>query len=146
MNMIDLTGREVKESRLIKSTSKRQITIPKSFFEILALKDGVSFEAQVIDSGVFLRPIKDLPLCIRDQDREEIIRQVLSEGYTGESLVEELNSRLKAYDDFLHNRVQEFEKDILESNDGSDVEPGVDSFNGLDVLFNKEIREIIKNP
>lgn len=144
--LINLTDREVKESRQIKSTSKRQITIPKSFFQILAIQDRATFEAQVIGDGVFLRPIKEVPLCIRDQDREKIIRQVISDGYNGEDLVNELNHRLKEYDDFLYSRVQEFERDIMNNIEGLDVEPGDDSYNGLDVLFDQEIGEVVEEP
>jgi len=68
-NNIMLNERATKETRLIKSTSKRQITIPKSFFEILAIEDGVTFVAQVNENGIFLKPQSIMKQSIRDQDR-----------------------------------------------------------------------------
>lgn len=136
---IKFNGQEAKETRLIKSTSKRQITIPKSFFELLALEDGVTFVAQLYDDGVFLKPYKTEKKSVRDQDRKHIIHQVFREGYSEEELIEELNYRLKKYDEFMARRVQEFENDIAGNSDdvvGDGPEAG--SFNGLDVFFNKE--------
>lgn len=132
-------GQEAKETRLIKSTSKRQITIPKSFFELLALEDGVTFAAQLYGDGVFLKPYKTEKESVRDQDRKRIIHQVFREGHSEEALIEELNYRLKKYDEFIVRRVQEFENDI--AGNGDDVVgdgPEADSFNGMDVFFNKE--------
>lgn len=126
-----------KETRIIKSTSKRQITIPKSFFDLLTLQDGVTFVAQLFENGILLTPQGAIDnIC--DQDREQIIRQVLQDGYSGEELVKELNYRLKEYDELIASRVQEFDNDINDRNDVMDGEPGVESFNGLDIFFNQE--------
>ena len=144
-NNIILNERAAKETRLIKSTSKRQITIPKSFFELLAIQDGITFVAQVFDNGIFLKP-QTKKQSIREQDREHIIRQVFSEGYSEEEIIEELNYRLKEYDEFIARRIQEFENDIADSNDGTGDEPEVESFNGLDIFFNEEAGTSFKEP
>lgn len=136
---ITFNGRKAKETRLIKSTSKRQITIPKSFFDTLALEDGATFVAEVYDNGVFLKPQFKSKENARDQDRERIIRHVFREGHSSqEELIEELSYRLKKYDEFIARRLQEFENDILNSANELDDAPGADSFNGLDVFFDKE--------
>ncbi len=145
-NNIMLIERAAKETRLIKSTSKRQITIPKSFFEILAIEDGVTFVAQVNENGIFLKPQSIMKQSIRDQDREHIIRQIFREGYSEEEIIEELNYRLKKYDEFIAHRVQEFDNDIADSYDGTGDEPEVESFNGLDIFFHEEAGASHKEP
>ncbi|SFH27619.1 hypothetical protein SAMN05660649_04548 [Desulfotomaculum arcticum] len=141
---IMLNERAAKETRLIKSTSKRQITIPKSFFGLLAIEDGVTFVAQVNESGIFLKPQSTKKQSIRDQDREHIIRQVFREGNSEEEIIEELNYRLKKYDEFIARRVQEFDNDIADSYDGTGDEPEVESFNGLDIFIHEEAGASLK--
>jgi len=135
---ITFDGQYPIETRLIKSTSKRQITIPKSFFEFLALEEGVTFMAQLFNGGIILKPYKTEKESVRDQDRKRIIHQVICEGYSEEELIEELNYRLKKYDEFIVRKVQEFENGIAENNDSVGDEPEADSFNGLDIFFDKE--------
>ena len=135
---IMLSGRASRETRLIKSTSKRQITIPKSFFDYLAIEDGITFVAQVIDDGIFLKPQSLHGETVNDQDRKRIIRKVLQEGYSGEEMVEEISYRLQQYDEFIARRLREFENDIADSVEGADVIPGVEAFNGLDIFFDQK--------
>lgn len=126
-------GKAAKETRLIKSTSKRQITIPKSFYDLLSINEGELFTAHLFNEGILLIPSRE---TIRDQDRKSIIAKVLQENYSGSDLIEELNFRLKQYDDFIAAKVAQFEKDIADSN----LAPEDDevSYNGLDVLFDVE--------
>ena len=135
---IMMSGRAARETRLIKSTSKRQITIPKSFFDCLAIEDGITFVAQVIDDGIFLKPQPVHGETVNDQDRKCIIRKVLQEGYSGEEMVEEISFRLQQYDEFIARRLREFENDIADSVEGADVIPGVEAFNGLDIFFDQK--------
>lgn len=127
------------ETRLIKSTSKRQITIPKSFFDILSLENDVTFIAHLHNDGIFLKPQIKSQDSIWDEDRKEIIRQVVSEKLTGEELVEELNFRLKKYDEFLTRKIEEFDSDIQNTEKGLDDTVGVDNFNGLEVFFDTKV-------
>jgi len=136
----------VVETRLIKSTSKRQVTIPKSFFNILSLEQGVTFVAQLFDEGIFLVPQIRSEQSIWDEDRKAIIRQVMREKLNGEELVEELNFRLKKYDEFLVKKIEGFEAEILEEEKDLDDTLGVVNFNGLEILFNPEIEASSKEP
>lgn len=52
--MNKLTG--VNEYRDIKITSKRQLTIPKSYFDALNIEDEV--HAYLLEDGIFLQPVR----------------------------------------------------------------------------------------
>lgn len=67
MEIMNFDGRQVKEYRQIKITSKRQVTIPKSIFDLLELKDGDSLMAYAFEDGVLLKPYKDKE-TVYDQD------------------------------------------------------------------------------
>lgn len=126
-------GKAAKETRLIKSTSKRQITIPKSFYDRLSLQEGEVFTAHLFNEGILLIPSEE---TVRDQDRKSIIARVLQENYSGGELIEELNFRLKQYDDVIESKIAQFEKDI-EDRDIASEDDEV-NFNGLDVFFDVE--------
>lgn len=125
----------VREYREIKITSKRQITIPKSFFDNLAIEE--TFQAYLLDDGIFLKPIQKTE-TVYDQDIQSIIRQVIKEGYSGEEFVGELTYRISEYNKLIERRIQEFQDDLRGSS-GSD-ELGDDDFNGLDIFFYEEAR------
>ncbi|RYD07211.1 hypothetical protein N752_01095 [Desulforamulus aquiferis] len=129
---LKMDGRKINEFRQIKVTSKRQITIPKSIFEIFALKAGDSLIAYALEDGIFLKPHKDKP-TVYDEDVKMIVKKAIEEGYEGEELAEEITFRLKEYEDFLKARAQEFEEDLLD--DGVGDRSGVEDFNGLDIFF-----------
>ena len=139
MESLNFNGRQVKEYRQIKITSKRQVTIPKSIFELLELKDGDSLMAYAFEDGILLKPYKAAE-TVYDQDVKKVIHQAINEGYTGEELAEEIALRLKEYERFLTRRVQEFEDDIAD--DGMDDKAGdvvgVEGFNGLNIFFDSE--------
>lgn len=139
MEILNFNGKQVKEYRHIKITSKRQVTIPKSFFELLALRDGDSLMAYVLEDGIFLKPYRAAE-TVYDQDVKKIIRQAINEGYTGEELAEEIAFRLKEYENFLKRRVQEFENDIAEKwmADEAGKVAEAESFYGLDIFFDPE--------
>lgn len=134
------------ETRLIKCTSKRQITIPKSYFDILSLEHGVTFVAQLFDDGIFLSPYIKSEDSIWDEDRKEIIRGVVKEGFTEEEMVEEINFRIKKYDEFLLRKIEEFDSDIMEDEKSLGDTLGVTNFNGLDIFFDSEIETPAKEP
>ena len=133
---ININERRVKELRLIKITSKRQITIPKSVFDLLQLKDGDYLAAYALDDKIILEPVKTKD-TVYDLDVKAIITQAINEEYTGTELAEEIYLRLKEYNSFLTEKVRKFEADI--ANHGISGAPGdvseVDSFNGLDVFL-----------
>lgn len=123
----------VREYRDIKITSKRQLTIPKSFFDALNIEDEV--EAYLLDDGIFLKPIRKRE-SVYDQDIQTIIQNVLSQDLPKEEMAKELTKRITEYNEFLAARVQEFKDDMVHSE--SEEDEGDFDFNGLDVFFNEE--------
>jgi len=130
----------VKEYRDIKITSKRQFTIPKSFFDALNIEDEM--EAYLLEDGIFLKPIHKTE-TIYDKDIREIIRKTMDEGLEKEEFIKELTSRISQYDRFIANRIQEFKEDMRADSESEDDEGDVD-FNGLDVFFDEENGEAVK--
>ncbi|QTH41003.1 AbrB/MazE/SpoVT family DNA-binding domain-containing protein [Cohnella sp. LGH] len=129
--MNKLTG--VIEFRDIKITSKRQLTIPKSYFDALNMEDEV--QAYLMDDGIFLKPVR-IKQTLQENDIQLIVRKTLAEGLSEEELARELSHRITAYHRLLAERVHEFMEDMADS--GSDDEKGDLDFNGLDVFFNEE--------
>ena len=69
------------ERKIISISSKRQVTIPQKYFESL----GFSQEAECImkDGGIFIRPVH----IEGNEFSEEILADLISEGYSGETLL-----------------------------------------------------------
>ncbi|BCG57723.1 AbrB/MazE/SpoVT family DNA-binding domain-containing protein [Paenibacillus sp. URB8-2] len=129
--MNKLTG--VNEYRDIKITSKRQLTIPKSYFDALNLEDEV--QAYLLDDGIFLKPVRTKE-TLQEKDIQSIVRKTLAEGLSEEELAMELTRRINEYNRLLADRVHEFKEDMADL--GSDDDKGDLDFNGLDVFFNEE--------
>jgi len=137
--MNKLTG--VNEYRDIKITSKRQLTIPKSYFDALNIEDEV--QAYLLDDGIFLKPVRNKE-TLQEKDIQSIVRKVLAEGLAEEELAKELARRINEYNRLLADRVHEFMEDMADS--GSNDDKGDLDFNGLDVFFDKKNGEAAENP
>lgn len=138
-NYLNFVGEgEVLEYREITVTSKRQITIPKSFFDRLAVEQR--FVAYLTNEGIFLKPIRTESETVYDDDLKNIVRKVVSEGYSGEEMVEEIVYRFGEYNKLIEKRIQEFERDLT-SDSVSDDESEDEHFYGLDALFDAETGE-----
>jgi bifunctional DNA-binding transcriptional regulator/antitoxin component of YhaV-PrlF toxin-antitoxin module len=122
----------VREYRDIKITSKRQITIPKAFFDYLGMEETV--HAFLLDDGILIRP--EQKKSIEEMDIEAILRNVMSEGYSGDELTDEFTRRVKEYNMVMDRRINEFLGDIT-SDAVSEADEG-DGFNGLDIFFDEE--------
>lgn len=125
--------RDILENREITVTGKRQITIPKSFYDRLGIEQ--SLEAYLTTDGIFLKPKKMFETTMYDKDVKKIVQKAISEGFTDEKLADEIAHRLDEYNKFISSRIKQFQDDLytpLDSDEG-DV-----SFNGLDTFFNKE--------
>ncbi|EIJ80578.1 hypothetical protein PB1_09462 [Bacillus methanolicus PB1] len=87
-NVLELkkeTVRMVKPKR-ISVSSKRQITIPKEFYDELKINDEVL--CQIIDGALVIKPVEE------DVDFSEfILRDLINEGYEGEELLQEFAYR-----------------------------------------------------
>lgn len=122
----------VREYRDIKITSKRQLTIPKAFFDYLGIEETV--HAYLLDNGILIKP--EQKKSIQDQDIQTILQNVMSEGFSGDELADEFSRRVKEYNRFLDNRIEGFLNDITSDAVSEDDEG--DDFNGLNIFFDEE--------
>lgn len=130
--------KNVREYRDIKITSKRQLTIPKAFFDYLEMEETV--HAFLLDDGILIKPEQKKP--IEEMDIEAILRNVMSEGYSGDELTDEFARRVKEYNMVMNRRINGFLDDmtsdaVFEADEGDD-------FNGLDIFFDEENGENFK--
>ncbi|UOF91532.1 AbrB/MazE/SpoVT family DNA-binding domain-containing protein [Fodinisporobacter ferrooxydans] len=134
MNKIIFDLDQVQEHRDIKITSKRQLTIPKSFFDHLGVEETV--QAYLLEDGIFLKPVRHRTRTVSDLDIESIVRKVISDGYTGEELAKEIAYRINEYNKQMEKRIQQFLDDMKADPESEDGEG--EDFNGLDIFFDKE--------
>ncbi|WP_240378133.1 AbrB/MazE/SpoVT family DNA-binding domain-containing protein [Bacillus piscicola] len=74
------------ETKHIRVSEKRQITIPKRFFEKLGIEGTLVCELR--DNEIVLRPAPT-----NDDFSEEILRDLVQEGYEGEELLTEFQKQ-----------------------------------------------------
>lgn len=69
------------ERKIISISSKRQVTIPQKYFELLGFDD----EAECIlqDGGLFIRPVR----IGGNEFAEQILADLIAEGYSGTELL-----------------------------------------------------------
>lgn len=130
--MFDAMG-SVKQYKSIKITSKRQVTIPKSFFDHLGIEESV--QAYLTDEGIFLKPIRH-EKTIYQKDTQSIVKNVLKEGLSEDETAYEISRRIEAYDTLLDKRIQEFMDDLGDA--GVPIEEGEINDNGLDIFFDEQ--------
>ena len=77
--------------KIISVSIKRQLTIPQKFFDAL----GFSNEAECIlhEDGLFIRPV---PLTGSGEFSEQILADLISQGYEGQTLLEKFKEYSKA--------------------------------------------------
>jgi bifunctional DNA-binding transcriptional regulator/antitoxin component of YhaV-PrlF toxin-antitoxin module len=127
---------KVREYRDIKITTKRQLTIPKAFFDYLGIEETV--HAYLLDDAILIKPAQKK--SVQEMDIEKIVRNVMNEGYSGDDMAEEIAYRIKQYNEHVERRINEFLNDMTSEeveDDQGDVE-----FNGLDIFFDEENGEI----
>jgi bifunctional DNA-binding transcriptional regulator/antitoxin component of YhaV-PrlF toxin-antitoxin module len=79
------------EARRINVSTKRQITIPQKFFE--ALNIGNEVECFIRNNEIVIRPIH-----ASEEFSEEILRDLIKQGYQGEELLQkfrEMRSKVR---------------------------------------------------
>ncbi len=99
-----LTEGDYMESKIIRVSQKRQITIPLKFFEKLNLSNEV--ECSLEDNAIVIRPLQ------RNQDEfsVEILRELVSKGYSGEELVQQFEIKRANIKQAVHNMLEEADK------------------------------------
>jgi AbrB family looped-hinge helix DNA binding protein len=88
--MDKVPDRKKKLVRRISVSSKKQITIPKDFYDELGIGDEVLIELS--DNKLIIRPIREDHFDFSDL----ILKDLINEGYTGEEL----------YEEFIHRKSQ----------------------------------------
>ena len=116
-SLVDIEKTGIRDYREITVTSKRQITIPKLYFDHLQIHD--TLEAYLVGDGIYLKPKK--MQNIYTSDLRQIVLNTIREGYDGEELANEVVLRIEKYTDVLNGRISEFD-------DGD----GVESLNGFE--------------
>lgn len=110
-NVLELekeTGRMGKPKR-ISVSSKRQITIPKEFYESLNISEEVL--CQVVDGALIIKPVQE------EVDFSEfILRDLVNEGYQGEELLHEFTHRKSQIRPALSQMIAENRDHIVYSN------------------------------
>lgn len=86
MGVATLTRGETMERKRISISSKRQITIPQKFYDEL----GFDNEAECVlqDGELILRPVGNSS----GEFAEQILADLLNQGYTGDELLEQFKS------------------------------------------------------
>ncbi|NLB73907.1 MAG: AbrB/MazE/SpoVT family DNA-binding domain-containing protein [Firmicutes bacterium] len=80
------TERDYMDSRVIRVSRKRQITIPLKFYEALNLGDQV--ECSLGDGAIIIRPARRTD----DEFSVEILKDLVSKGLSGDELVREFEA------------------------------------------------------
>lgn len=89
MNAQNAPGESAMERKIINVTGKRQITIPLKFYEKLHF--GKEVECYLTDDAVLLRPLSSS----QDNFSEEILKDLVSQGYGGSELVSKFSEQRK---------------------------------------------------
>ena len=123
MTTVALKDRGVMEMKRVSISAKRQITIPQKFFSML----GFDTEAECILRGneLVLRPVKKY---ISSEFAEEILKELITEGYSGTELLEEFKLRQKAVRPAVEAMLTEAEK----------VASGESAYVSYDEVFGEE--------
>ena len=82
-------GNFLAERKIISVSTKRQVTIPQKFFDML----GFQNEAECIlkDDGIFIRPVR----MGGSEFAENILEDLIAQGYSGKELLEKFKEQRK---------------------------------------------------
>ncbi len=91
------------DSRVIRVSPKRQITIPLAFWKALDLSSEV--ECSLVDGAIVILPLR------RSQDEfsVEILKDLVAQGYSGDELVRRFEAQ--------HNNIKRAVRNLLEEAD-----------------------------
>ncbi len=95
---------EPKNRKIISVSKKRQITIPLKFYEHLDLDREV--ECSLEDGAIVIRPLKREPV----EFSVEILKDLVSQGYSGEELVKEFEKSSEYIKKAVDNLIEESEE------------------------------------
>ena len=86
---INILGRDIADRKIISVSRKRQITIPLQFYNQLDL--GSEVESLLEDGTIIIQPL------LRESNgfSVEILRDLVSQGYSGDELVKQFETQSK---------------------------------------------------
>ena len=83
-----MSGSAVMSRKIINVTGKRQITIPQKFYNFLGM--GKEIECELTDNALMLRPFRN-----DTGFATEILKDLVSQGLSGNELIEEFEKQHK---------------------------------------------------
>ncbi len=105
------------KSKLVSITHKRQVTIPKEFFNRLDMAAGKA-RCYIQNGKIVIEPINTMSFWEFSSD---ILQELVAQGYSGERLVSEFNKRKDLVKEGLAAIVMEAAEQI-KSGEGKDVD------------------------
>jgi len=96
--------RDYVDSRVIRVSRKRQITIPLRFYEALSLSDEV--ECSLEDGAIVIRPFHRTG----DEFSLEILKDLVSKGFSGDQLVKEFEAQRYRVRKAVHQLLEEADR------------------------------------
>ncbi|MGE6552817.1 AbrB/MazE/SpoVT family DNA-binding domain-containing protein [Bacillus mycoides] len=117
------------EQKEITITGKRQITIPKNYYDYLGMEN--SLHATLTPQGIFLKPSKKKE-TVYEEDIQKIVSELIAAGYKGGELAKKLSERIAEYEQFLNRKIEQFQAE-MEGDVGKE-----DDFHGLDIFFDEK--------
>ena len=118
--MASSTKKKIEERKIIRVSDKRQITIPLKYYELLGF--GHEAECTLQENQIVIRPLQES----REEFSEEILADLISEGYNGEELLakfSEIRRKIKPAIDTLIREADEIAEGKRESPTLSEVFP-----------------------
>lgn len=99
---IDKVGLTVEENNIkkISVSAKRQMTIPKQFYDELKIEDDVT--CQIVDNTLVIKPVHN-----GIDFSEFILKDLVKEGYTGDTLLKEFSYRKSQINNSVHNMIDD---------------------------------------
>lgn len=122
MRTLERNLKEVK-SKKISVSQKRQITIPKEYFEALNIGDEI--ECYMEENCIVIKPVVEDSI---NEFSEYILQDIIKEGFNGDEILKEFKKRRKK----LENAAKEFNKKIDEE------AKNIDNLASFEDVFGKE--------
>ena len=116
-------GKKSLDKKFIRISSKRQITIPQKYYDILGFEDQA--ECILNDSAIIIRPVRE---NTGFDFSEQILGDLISEGYLGEELLKKFSER--------NAEIKEAENRMLYTAD--EIAKGKGEYYTLDDVFPEE--------
>src|SRR5690625_2509988 len=124
MSVETLRDKSIKKVKRITVSSKRQISIPKEFYDAIGLGNEITIE--LLNNRLVIRPVRE-----ESEDfSEEILSDLIDEGYKGEELKAAFAERRAMLTSAFDNLIEEARnskpydsfEDMLEDADSEDNE------------------------